>query len=43
MVGSSGAPGFLLDTEGAVETPIPMPEELRILREVVDLEQVFLR
>ncbi len=35
--------GFPLDTEGAVETPIPTPEELRILREVVDPERVFLK
>jgi len=33
--------GFPLDTEGAVETPIPTPEELRILRQVVDPERVF--
>ena len=43
LVGSSGAPGCLLDTEGAVEPPIPTPEELRSLREVVALERVFLR
>ncbi len=35
--------GFPLDIEGAVETPIPTPEELRILSEVVDPERVFLR
>ncbi len=35
--------GFPLDTEGAVETPIPTPEKLRILREVVDPERVFLK
>jgi glutaconate CoA-transferase subunit B len=34
--------GFPLDTEGAVETPVPTAEELRILREVVDPERVFL-
>jgi glutaconate CoA-transferase subunit B len=35
--------GFPLDTSNAVETPIPTPEELRILREVVDPERVFLK
>ena len=35
--------GFPLDTSGAVETSIPAPEELRILREVVDPERVFLK
>jgi len=35
--------GFPLDTAGAVETPIPTPEELRILRGVVHPEGVFLR
>ena len=35
--------GFPLDTEGATETPVPMPEELCILREVVDPERIFLR
>lgn len=35
--------GFPLDTAGAVETPIPAPEDLRILREVVDPERVFLK
>ena len=34
--------GFPLDVEGAVETPTPTPEELRILREQVDPEKVFL-
>ena len=33
---------FPLDIEGAVETPIPTPEEPHILRQVVDSEQVFL-
>ena len=33
--------GFPLDTEGAVETSTPTPEELRILRRVVDPERVF--
>jgi glutaconate CoA-transferase, subunit B len=35
--------GFPLDIEGATETPQPTPAELRILREVVDPERVFLR
>jgi len=35
--------GFALDIEGAVETPEPTPEELYILREVVDPERVFLK
>jgi glutaconate CoA-transferase subunit B len=35
--------GFPLDISDAVETPIPTPEELRILREVVDPERIFLR
>jgi glutaconate CoA-transferase subunit B len=35
--------GLLLDISDAVETPIPTPEELRILREVVDPERIFLR
>lgn len=35
--------GFPLDTSAAVETSIPAPEELRILREVVDPERVFLK
>jgi glutaconate CoA-transferase subunit B len=34
--------GFTLDVEGATETPTPTPEELRILREQVDPEKVFL-
>jgi glutaconate CoA-transferase subunit B len=34
--------GFPLDVQGAVETPAPTPEELRILREQVDPEKVFL-
>jgi len=37
------ATGFPLDIEGAVETPRPTAEELRILREDVDPERVFLR
>ena len=37
------ATGFPLDIEGAVETPRPTVEELRILREDVDPERVFLR
>jgi len=35
--------GFPLNIQDAVETPIPMPEELRILRYVIDPERVFLR
>jgi glutaconate CoA-transferase subunit B len=35
--------GFPLDTAGATETPAPIPEELHILREVVDPERVFLK
>jgi glutaconate CoA-transferase subunit B len=35
--------GFYLPTEGATETPIPTAEELRILREEVDPERVFLK
>jgi glutaconate CoA-transferase subunit B len=35
--------GFALDIEGAVETPVPTPDELRILRQVVDPERVFLK
>jgi glutaconate CoA-transferase subunit B len=36
------ATGFDLDTQGAVETPPPTPRELRILREEVDPEGIFL-
>lgn len=35
--------GFALDIVQATETPSPTSEELRILREVVDPERVFLR
>jgi glutaconate CoA-transferase subunit B len=35
--------GFALDIEGATETPVPTPDEIRILREVVDPERVFLK
>lgn len=35
--------GFSLDIEGATETPVPTPDELRILREVVDPERIFLK
>lgn len=35
--------GFTLDVQGATETPLPTPDELRILREVVDPERIFLR
>ena len=36
------ATGFALDTKRAVETPPPTPGELRILREEVDPEGIFL-
>ena len=35
--------GFSVDADGAVETIPPSPEELRILREKVDPERIFLR
>ena len=35
--------GFHLDIEGATETTVPAPDELRILREIVDPERVFLK
>ena len=35
-------PAFRWTSQGATETPTPTPEELRILREVVDPERVFL-
>lgn len=35
--------GFALDIDEAAETPVPTAEELRILREVVDPERVFLQ
>jgi glutaconate CoA-transferase, subunit B len=35
--------GFALDIAGATETCPPTPDELRILREVVDPERVFLK
>jgi glutaconate CoA-transferase subunit B len=35
--------GFPLDIVGAVETPIPSPDELYILREIVDPERIFLK
>jgi len=35
--------GFPLDVKDATETSPPLPEELRILREVVDPERVFLK
>jgi glutaconate CoA-transferase subunit B len=35
--------GFPLDTSRATETPAPTPEELHILREIVDPERVFLK
>lgn len=35
--------GFDLDIRGAIETPAPTSEEIRILREVVDPERIFLK
>jgi glutaconate CoA-transferase subunit B len=35
--------GFSLDISCATETPVPTGEELRVLREVVDPERVFLK
>jgi glutaconate CoA-transferase subunit B len=35
--------GFPLDIEGAIETSIPLLEELSILREMVDPERIFLK
>ena len=35
--------GFHLDIEGATETTVPATDELRILREIVDPERVFLK
>jgi len=35
--------GFPLKIEGAIETSTPSPDELYILREVVDPERIFLR
>jgi glutaconate CoA-transferase subunit B len=35
--------GFALDVQGAAETPSPSPDQLRILREVVDPERIFLK
>lgn len=35
--------GFALETAEATETPVPTAEELRILREVVDPERIFLQ
>jgi glutaconate CoA-transferase subunit B len=37
------ATGFPLEIEGATETPPPSPEVLRILRQEVDPERIFLR
>jgi glutaconate CoA-transferase subunit B len=34
--------GFALDIDGATETSVPTPDELRILREVVDPERIFI-
>ena len=33
--------GFPPDTEDSIETPPPTPEELRVLRQVVNSERVF--
>ncbi len=41
--GVAAETGFPLDTADAVETPAPTPEELRILRDVVDPERIFLK
>lgn len=35
--------GFVLDLDGACETPVPTPDELEILRQVVDPERIFLK
>lgn len=35
--------GFKRDIEGANETPAPTSEDIRILREVVDPERIFLK
>jgi glutaconate CoA-transferase subunit B len=35
--------GFDLDVSLATETPLPAADEIRILREIVDPERVFLR
>lgn len=35
--------GFALDIDEATETPVPTADELRILRQVVDPERVFLK
>ena len=35
--------GFPLNIQGAIETPTPLPDELTILREIVDPERIFLR
>jgi glutaconate CoA-transferase subunit B len=37
------ATGFPLDTASALETPPPTEKELRILREEVDPERIFLK
>jgi len=37
------ATGFYLEIFGAIETPVPDEDELRILREVVDPERIFLK
>ena len=35
--------GFPLEIDGAVETPTPSPDELYILRDIVDPERIFLK
>jgi glutaconate CoA-transferase subunit B len=35
--------GFALDITDARETAVPTPDELRILREIVDPERIFLK
>lgn len=35
--------GFVLEIANATETPVPAPEELGILREIVDPERIFLK
>jgi glutaconate CoA-transferase subunit B len=35
--------GFPLDIAGAVQTSLPTPDELRILRQIVDPERIFLK
>jgi glutaconate CoA-transferase subunit B len=39
----AGATGFTLDIKDAAETAAPTPQELRILRDEVDPEKIFLK